>query len=235
MQTTPERLGEAFERARRHWRMKRAEPLQLPAAAPATALTVAISRECGAGGEAVAQALGARLGWPVYDRELVEKIAEETGLRTELVESVDEKRSSWLLECLQSFGGEKTLGSSEFARRLTETLLALAAHGQSIIVGRGATVILPGETSLHVRLVAPLRVRIARVKEKLGLSEHEAERRIADSDAERNGFVRAHFHVDPTDVHLYDLVLNTGRLSPPECAELIAAAAQQLSASGQGR
>lgn len=225
MQTTPERLGEAFERARRHWRRRQpGETLEVPKADVQPALTVAISRESGTRGDSIAHAVGAKLGWPVYGRELIQKISEETGLRTELLESFDEKQSHWLLECLQSLGGETPTTRAGFAKHLAEIVVGLAAHGRCVILGRGAAVILPESATLRVRLVAPRSARIKRIAEKLGVSEREATRMAEQTDAQRTEFVRSHFHKDPNDVHLYDLVINTARFSDDQCAKVISAA-----------
>lgn len=229
MKTTPERLGEAFEQARRHWRHRRpGETLEVAHPAVQPRLTIAISRESGAGGGEIARAVGTRLDWPVYDRELLQKIAEEMGLRTELLESVDEKQSNWILESLAAFADSRRISSAGFAQHLAETLLALAAHGDCILVGRGAGVILPESTTLRVRLVAPLKARIARMRQKSGISENEAARRVDQTDAQRKEFVSSHFHKDVSDVHHCDLLLNTARFSTDQCADLIVAALRQL-------
>src|SRR4051812_36031751 len=73
-------------------------------AAGAVALTITVSRQAGADGTAVAAEVGGRLGWPVYDRTLIERVANEMHLRTKLLDSVDERRMGWLLECAQAFG-----------------------------------------------------------------------------------------------------------------------------------
>src|SRR5262245_46446792 len=65
--------------------------------------TVAVSRQAGALGAVVARAIGQRLGWPVFDRELLERIAEQTGLRMRLLESMDEKGTTFLRECFDAF------------------------------------------------------------------------------------------------------------------------------------
>ena len=59
---------------------------------------------------------------------------------------------------------------SAYVRHLIETLLTLAMHGKCIIVGRGANVVVPSETVLRVRLIAPLGERIATVCERRNLS-----------------------------------------------------------------
>src|SRR6516165_4841966 len=103
--SSSERLAEALLRAERHWQTRsQAEAAVNVSVKPApAAFTVAISREAGANGAVIAGRLGDRLGWPVYDRALLEWIAGEMGLRTSLLESVDEKRVSWLRECVEAF------------------------------------------------------------------------------------------------------------------------------------
>jgi cytidylate kinase len=72
-----------------------------------------------------------------------------------------------------------------------------------------------------VRVVAPVSDRITATRQRLGVSQEEAARWVKETDRERDRFVRDHFPKDPADAHLYDLVLNSGRLSVEECAELI--------------
>src|SRR5262245_44584397 len=127
---TPER-NEAVEQAMRHWDSRAGSQA---AEAPVSthlppAFTIAISRQAGANAQAIAQAVGERLGWLMYDRELVEAIAHEMGLRTKLVESVDERRANWLQRCLQVFK-RPDITEAEYIHHLDEVLLALAAHGE---------------------------------------------------------------------------------------------------------
>ncbi len=62
---------------------------------------VAISREAGAGGGAIARLAGSKLGWKVYDHELLEAIAQRMGLPADEVRTFDELAPSvvqdWLL------------------------------------------------------------------------------------------------------------------------------------------
>ena len=129
----------------------------LPPAPLNAAFTIAISRESGAGGAAVARELSSRLDWPVYDRELLEKISEETGLQTELLESLEEHETNKAADWLESLFVSKTVTRAQLAHRLVQTLSALSARGHCVVVGRGASVILPESTTLRVRLVARAR------------------------------------------------------------------------------
>jgi cytidylate kinase len=222
-----ERLSEALVRATGHWGLRGGTPGE----APARPFTIALSREAGARGTTVAEEVGRRLGWPVYDRQLVEKIAQEMGLRTTLVESVDERNVSWVRETLEAFSTTPPVSATAYFHHLIETVLSLGARGECVIVGRGAPQILPAETTLRVRLVAPPEERVAVMTKELGVTPQEAARRVRVMDEERQRFIREHFRKDPTDPLVYDLVLHTGRFTVNECADLIVAALYRL----QGR
>jgi cytidylate kinase len=168
----------------------------------------------------VAAEVGKRLLWPVYDQLLLERIAQEMGLRTQLLESVDEKRKSWLLEVVEGF---VSTGVSElsYVRHLTQTLLSLGVLGDCVIVGRGAAHVLPRETTLRVRLVADLDDRIAAISRRLNLTKEKATKWVADTDRQRQTFIKDHFLKDPSDPHHYDMVLNTSTWTVHDCADLI--------------
>jgi len=197
--------------------------------------SIAISREAGANAAPVARAIEQKVGWPVYDRELLQRVAGEMGMRASLVEAVDERQKGWLHECLEGFSSRPEVNEFTYTRHLAEVLVALAARGHCILVGRGAAQILPPATTLRVRLVAPLKDRIAAIQDRRGLSRKEAARWVAATDAERARFVRDHFLMDPNDPSNYDLVLNSARYSAAACADIILEALHLMEASAQAR
>lgn len=235
--TSSERMADALTKARRRWQMQQRmpEPVVVPPAPAPRAFTIAISREAGADGSAVGRLLGERLGWPVYDYALVERIAGDMGLRSELLESVDEKRMSWLQEFAESWSSKSSVTQSAYVRHLVETLLTLALHGECVIVGRGANVVAPPETTLRVRLVAPLCERIATVKKRRNLSFEEAQRWVEKTDRERAQFIKDHFYKAADDPHLHDLVLNTSRFPLATCAEIIIDVLHRMEAQARTR
>ena len=228
--SSSERMAESLARARRHWE-NQAKGESLPAAPLLRAgarFTIALSRQAGAHGTLLGRLLGAQLDWPVYDRDLLQRIAEEMGLRAALLESVDEKHQSWLQASVEAFASEPAVTESAFVRHLVESVLSIGLHGECVIVGRGAAQILPPETTLRVRLVAPLSTRIVTKSQELAMAPEEAARQVEKTDKERIRFIKDHFHKDPTDPSLYDLVLNTSRFAMTECVDLIIAALQRL-------
>lgn len=227
-----ERLLDALAKVMQHWETRRkAEARQVVGSNPSSrAFTIALSRESGARGTSTAREVGARLAWTVYDHELLERIAQEMKLRTCLLESVDEKKVSWLQECVEAFASVPSVSGRAYVRHLSETLLSLAAHGECVLVGRGAAQILPMETTLRVRLVAPVQWRIVAMSLKLGVAKEEVARQVEKIDRERVRFVKDRFHKDATDPRQYDLVLNSSRYSVEECADLIVEGLRRLQA-----
>ncbi len=160
-----ERLAQVVDRVSKYWPSQRKMAAGTGVLRKRTSppFTIAVSREAGTNAAAVARSVGERLGWAVYDQELVDHIAADMGVRTNLVESVDEKHQSWLLECLESFSSDRSVTESAYVVHLVETILSLGAHGECVIVGRGAGHVLPEANTLRVRLVAPLEDRIKAV------------------------------------------------------------------------
>ena len=210
-------VGTSARALERYWKEQHRE-VQIR---PSTAISVALMREAGTPGTTLAHEVGARLGWPVYAHELLERISNELGLRLSLLENMDERHKDWLTECLEAFSSGRTVTESTFVRHLIQTILSLGALGRCLFVGRGAAFILPGERTIRVRLVGDREDRIRWTAERRGMSQHEAARWIAETERERAVFTRDHFHKDIADPRHYDLVLNMSRWSFAECAGFI--------------
>jgi len=103
----------------------------------------------------------------------------------------------------------------------------LGQRGNIVILGRGGQMIL-GElpTALHVLTQAPLELRTRRLAERDQLTPEEASKRVHELDSGRAAFHRKFFKVDVNDPCLYDLVIDTTRLSYPVAAEIVALAAR---------
>jgi cytidylate kinase len=227
---SPPALTEALVRANQHWQLRHQEEGAASEKEAAPAFTIALSREAGTYGAAIARAVADRLGWPVYDSELLQHIATDMGVRKTLLSSMDERHVSWLSEYLEGLSPHRGVSQYAFLHRLLQTILSLAAHGNCVIVGRGATKVLPAATTLRVRIVAPRERRIEAVQHEHGISREEARRRVEATDRERDEFVREHFNMDATDPRNYDLLLNAARFPIEQCAELIIAALDRLRA-----
>jgi cytidylate kinase len=201
-----------------------------PAPKQAPSVTIAMTRQAGSRGAEIAQAVGVRLGWPVYDRELLKRIAEEKGLSARLLERLDERCTNWLQEIMQGFSAKADPSEGTYMKRLVELLMSLAEAGHCVVVGRGSADVLPPSTTVRVRVVAPRALRVVNTEKREKMSKAEAEAWVDRTDRERSHFVRTHFNRDPNDPLNYDLVLNSGRYSTEECVQLIVQAARLLEA-----
>jgi cytidylate kinase len=189
-----------------------------------------MTREAGTAGTAIAQEAARQLGWQAYDRELLELVAREKGIKLSLLESIDEQARSQLHTFAESFGGSPAITEYGYFRDVTETILLLGAHGRCVIVGRGAAFLLQRETTLRVRLVGERPERVRAVAETRGLSAADAERWVEETDQHRRRFNQRHFGVDGTNPTHYDLVLNAFRWTVEEAAGLIVEAARRRTA-----
>jgi len=189
-------------------------------------LTIALSREAGARGHTIANRAGAKLAWQVFSQELLEYMAQEGDQRAGLMEGLPEGAALWIDERMQQLVREQNLSRNPTVLELTRVILTLGAQGEVILLGRGAGCILPSATTLHVRLVAPLPDRVAYMSQWLRLTEEEAADQVRKRDSRRSEFIATHFHRRSSDVHQYDLILNSSYLGEERCAELIVQAAK---------
>jgi cytidylate kinase len=184
-------------------------------------MTVAVSREVGTPAGDVAREVGRRLNWPVYEHELLERLAEDLHAPVRALERMDERPQSWLLECIEGFGPGVAVSESRYVLHLSRLVRTLAKRGSCVIVGHGAAFLLPPHATLRVRLVGTDEDRAAAVARHEHLNRDAALARLHELDRERALFVGRHFLTDPHQPENYDLVVNTSEWSVPWCAELI--------------
>jgi cytidylate kinase len=207
------------------WLFGLGEEREQPTASPipvARFQSICISREAGAGGGALARIVGERLGWKVYDEELIEAIAHRMGLPIDEVRALDEQAPSMVQDWLLPLREEYYAPQEAYLDHLAKLIEAIGRAGESILVGRGAGFMLPRETTLSVRAIAPLRVRAQRLSERMGVSVRTARRAARDLDRRRAQFDRTMHRANPLDPHNFDMVVDTASLSLEIAAEIIA-------------
>ena len=188
-----------------------------PAGAYPKALTVAVSREAGARGGAVARKVGELLGWQVYDQEVLDYLLLDAAGRDRLLADLPAAARAWA-------DGAPRVGSDAEGEGLVRLLRAVAAVGDAVVVGRGAGHLLPAETTLHVRVVAPFEDRVGYAAQLLRLTRDEAAVEVRSRDDRRGLFLARTVGRDPADLGAYDLVVNTSRLGVEGAARVVAAA-----------
>jgi cytidylate kinase len=175
---------------------------------------VTVSRQMGSLGTEIAQILAERLQYEYVDKDKIGKVLAGYGLPVLDLEKFDEKKppfwDSWQIQ------------RKKFLHFLGVVIYEFARKGNVVIVGRGGQVLLkdlPGV--LHLRVIAPLALRVQRsLAENLG-DEKQVARLLRRNDRDSEGFIRSFLDVNWDDSNLYDLAINTQKISAPAAVEMI--------------
>jgi cytidylate kinase len=178
---------------------------------------VAISDTLGSRGDAMGRELARRLGWEFVDREVITKSAEQFGEAVGDLHEVTEARPTlW-----ERFTDSKR----RYLLYVEATVFEMAARDRVVIVGHGATIMLREiRHALRVRVSAPERERVERVRQEHGFTVNAALDAVRDSDGERAARMRYLYHVDMDDAFLYDLTINSERVDIDEGVRIMAEA-----------
>lgn len=213
-------LSRAVEKQLRRWEIAQQQQPSECAQGGQVFCFVAMSNQVGAGGDDVAALLGAQLGWPVFDKEILQTMAGNDEVRARLYKSMDERDLGWFEETFRSLM-QQEFRRNDYLHRLTETVLCLARQGPAIFLGRGADQVLPADQGLRVKMIAPLSRRIENFARRAGVTPDEAAAGIARIEREREDFFRRYFRAELEDAMRFDLLINTARFNTEEAAHLI--------------
>lgn len=184
-------------------------------------LTVALSREAGARGTTIARKLGELLGWQVFDQELLDYLLVDESGRAQLLADVPAGARAWADAWFDQLRREHRVNTDPETEGLVRVVLAVAARGDAVVVGRGAGFVLPAETTLHVRVVAPFESRVSYIAQTLRLSRAEAAAEVRHRDDRRARFLTRTLLRDPPDATAYDVLVNSTRLGVEAAAQVI--------------
>jgi CMP/dCMP kinase len=205
---------------------------------------ITVSREFGAGGSDLARSVGRELEWPVLDRNLVHRVAERLRLEPQHVEAVDEQPPGLLTRLIASAllmappelpteAQPDQLHPDSVAAAARAAILAAAASPPLIVVGHASQCLFrdrPG--TLHIRLVAPLALRLQRVCTRMPCDSARAVAETRRMDQARAAYVRRHHQTDWRDPLLYDMQFNTGRVTIGEAARMVVQVVQARTGAG---
>ncbi|MGC9521551.1 MAG: AAA family ATPase [Anaerolineae bacterium] len=182
---------------------------------------ITISRQMGSLGTQIARQIADRLGYKMVWREVINEAACRACAPEVALAVIDDLG---LLGARPSFRARRA-----YQNAVAQVMAEWAEEGEIVIVGRAGQVIL-GERDdiMHVRIIAPLSLRIERMAEEQDIPTPAAKARVEESDRSRRHYLRRYYHVDWNDPELYDLTLNTQRLSIATAADLVIAAWTQF-------
>ena len=185
---------------------------------------ITISRQFGSGGRTIGKLVAEKLGIPCYDREIILKISEESGLAKEYIEERGEQTpsSSWIANALstRSLGGmihEDQLWASQ-----CKVLFDLADKGSCVIIGRCADHVLKDRHDLITAYIhAPKEKRAERIVKEYGESDISIEKRINDKDKRRKAYYQLYTDSVWGAADNYDICLDSAAIGIEKCVEII--------------
>lgn len=187
---------------------------------------ICISHEMGAGGPEIGQHLARQLGYRYIDQELISDAAHRYGLLEEKLSHLDETKPS----LFERFDAE----TRRYITVIQTALYEFAEADNVVLMGRGGQWLLRGIPHvLRLRVMAPFELRVKRLGKKLSgqMGEQTNPRTITDmvrrDDSEKAGRMRYLYEVDLRDPALYDVVINTEKVTVEGAVELVAGLARR--------
>lgn len=194
--------------------------------------TITIGRQFGSGGRELGKKLSNRLGIPFYDKELLLKAAQESGISKDFFEKNDERMPT-LVNGLFPFGfgvntipwysGSSSISDDGLYKTQSDFIRSIAQKGSCVIVGRTADYVLRDlPNTINIFVHASMDDCVQRIMQRHDSVEESKARKLA----ERTNKLRANFYNFYTDKRWgdaasYDLCLNSSLLNIDDCVELV--------------
>ncbi len=175
---------------------------------------ITISEMLGTNGEKIAKQVAKTLNYSFYGEEELLRAADELGYLLDIKKLGEKGPALW-----ERLFSEKP---KIYLDRLQSVILEVAEKGDAVFFGRGSQLLLHSfDCAFHVLVIGSMEKRIKRVMEEKEVSREVAERMIHRSDHDKKGFIHFAFHEDWLNPNLYDLILNTDKLSVDFAANMI--------------
>ncbi len=191
---------------------------------------ITIGRQLGSGGREIGQKLSARLGIAFYDKELIRIASQESGLKEEFFERVDEQKHFSLFPGIlglrtamgDDFFSNYYLSNESLFRIQSDVMKKLAAEGSCIFVGRCADYVMKDERNcLNLFVSADMEERIRRIAQSHKISEGKAKELIERTDKGRSSYYNYFTGKTWGAAESYHLCINSSLLGIDETVRLI--------------
>ena len=191
-----------------------------------------IGREFGSGGKAVGEALANRLGIKLYDKELLQQAAKDSGFCEEIFENHDEKpTSSFLYSLVMDTYSVGSYNSSPFLDMPLnhkvflaqfETIKKIADRESCVIVGRCADYALADYPDcINIFIHSDMENRVKAVSKRLNITENKAKDLIQKKDKQRASYYNYYTNKKWGAASGYSLCIDSSRLGVEGTARAI--------------
>ena len=192
---------------------------------------ITISRQYGSGGRYIGELLAKKLNINFYDKELIEIVAEKTGINKEYLEAKEEKFTN---DNLFFSAFHKEHFSSPFSSEVTystldkmfeiqsEVIRNIASKEECVIIGRCASYILKNlYKCFNIFIHAPIQNRIERITNQYGIKLEHSETVLKNTDKYRANYHKYYTGEDWGNMTNYNLTLDSGYFSDEDICQII--------------
>ena len=185
-----------------------------------TPIVITIAREYGSGGRYIGKLVAEKLGIKLYDKEFIEKMAEDTGLSEEYIRENEQKRN--VLDVFNNGYYSGLNNADELFIKESEFIKKVASQESCIIVGRCADYILKDkENVVKVFINSSMENKIKRAIEFYHMSKENAEKEITRINKLRANHYKYYTEKDWKEPSNYDVCINSDAIGIDNAVNLI--------------
>lgn len=187
-------------------------------------LVITIGREFGAEGHEIGEKLGERIGFELYDKDMLALAAEKSGIDIKVLAPADESYYGHALSPYLTIGRLSPSMGDKLFKLQSDIINDLAAKGSCIIVGRLADYILRDNPNcIKVFIYAHFEKRVEIIKNKHGISDSEAKKLVKRMDNERRNYYSYYSNGKWDRKEGKDILLNRATFGVDGCVDILEA------------
>lgn len=182
---------------------------------------ITIGRQYGSGGREIGKKLAEKLGIPYFDKELLARVAQESGFCEEMIRNHDERpTNSFLYNVVMdtySFGYNTAFVDMPISQKVFlaqfDTVKKIANEGSCVIVGRCADYALSDYPNcLNLFIYGKEEAKAKRISERQNVSLAEAKDMCVKRDKQRQSYYNYYSNKKWGRADSYDLCIDSGKL-----------------------
>ncbi len=181
---------------------------------------ISVGREYGSGGHAIATILAEKFGVPMYDRNMLDQMAERNGIDAEDLHKHEEMKRQGLVRTVR---GHSSSVQDSIAQLQFNFIREKADSGESfVVVGRCAENVLrnnPALVSIFVR--GEEDAKVERISRLYKLNKLEAKAKMFRHDKKRKAYHNYYSKMKWGDSRGYDICINSSLMGVEETAEAL--------------
>ena len=193
---------------------------------------ITISKEFGTEPEKVASIAAKKLGYEYIGKKLAAEIAKDLHLSEAEVKTFKQASLSRIIRFMDRYTCSLVqkvvdrehgcLDDANYYETTKKLVLNLYEADNMIILGWGGQCLLRGKTNtLHVRLTKDENLKIEKIMNDYRINRPAAKNMIEREEKDSSAYIKHYFDEDWNDAHLYDLIIDMGKNSVEQAADII--------------